>query len=1090
MTGLRLTLLGGFAANLEATGPLTMPMRRAQALLAYLAVPPGQTHPREKLAALLWGDLPREEARARLRHTLFAIRRALGDASALRMDSDTVTLEPAALTVDVAEFERLAASRDRARLEDAAALYRGELLAGLAGREAPFEDWLTAQRERLREIALEALARLLRLQAEAGEFEAAVQTGLRILELDPMQEVVHRALMRLYRDLGRRGAALRQYQQCVAVLQRELGVEPDEDTQRVYREIVRTPTGASSSIETRGIDAKMPRAHPTTVTAAPAGETPLVGRETELGQLRAALESAAAGAGRMLIVSGEAGAGKSRLVAELAAEAARRDMLVVIGRSHATERILPFSPWVEALRRSLVVEVTARGTTLRKSTMAELGQLVPEFGEPTPAARADAEGWRRLFDGVADLLGAVSQDRPLVVVLEDVHWADDMSIRLLAFVAWRVARWPALVIATVRDEELEDAQVLRGMLGELANESHVVHVQLGPLLEADIRTLTELLSPRVAASDRRRLVEQAWRTSQGNPLVAVETVRALRARPADAAETKLPLPERVRDLVRERFGRLGSRARDLLSVAAVVGRDFEFALLGRAAGIDDDAAAAGVEELVRRRVLHEVGERFDFTHDRIREVAVADILAPRRRLLHRRIGEALEVLNQANLEPHLAALARHFREAEVWDKAVTYLLRAGIGAWQRSAFLEGRALLDEAVRVLEYLPATPESIEQAVDIRLSLHRCLYPVGAFALAHEHLTAAEAAAATLDDARRKARVAVYLSEMHRSMGNHEVAARYASDGLELATKAGDAMLEVEATFQSGVICMFRGEPREAIVRFEAGIRRGEDWPLARRAGYPYLLCVCRLARVLASLGEFATARAWGERALEIAEATGHPFSIACACFDLGHVGVEQGDVSFAIPYLERSLRIADEHHLKVFHPLLAACGGHALALAGRRDEAATLLDLVLEEPPTQIRNAPVSFAFAQAAAGLRSLGNLEAALVIANRAVELARTRRERLYEANALVQLAAVAASKAPPRWDDAERCYAEALAIAEPVGARPRVAECHLGLGRVHAARGDRDRARDHLARAASLFRDMAMTSGIASAERALGGLA
>jgi tetratricopeptide (TPR) repeat protein len=797
-----------------------------------------------------------------------------------------------------------------------------------------------------------------------------------------------------------------------------------------------------------------------------------------------------AGAGRMLIVSGEAGAGKSRLVAELVGEATRRDMLVVIGRSHATERVLPFSPWVEALRGSVVVEANVRGTTLRKSTMAELAQLVPEFGEPTPAARADAEGWRRLFDAVADFLGAVSHDRPLLVLLEDVHWADDMSIRLLAFVARRVARWPALVIATVRDEELEDAQVLRGMLGELANESHIAHLQLGPLLEADIRTLTELLSPRVAASDRRRIVEQAWRTSQGNPLVAVETVRALRARPADSAETRLPLPERVRDLVRERFGRLGTSARDLLSVAAVVGRDFEFALLRRAAGMDDDEAAAGVEELVRRRVLHEVGERFDFTHDRIREVAAADILAPRRRLLHRRIGEALEALNQANLEPHLAALALHFREAEVWGKAVTYLLRAGIGAWQRSAFLEGRALLDEAVRVLEYLPATRESVEQAVDIRLSLHRCLYPVGAFALAHDHLRAAEAAAAALDDARRKARVAVYLSEMHRSMGDHDVAARYAADGLGLATEAGDAMLEVEATFQFGVICMFRGEPREAIVHFEAGIRRGEDWPLARRAGYPYLLCVCRLARVLASLGEFATARVWGERALEIAEATGHPFSVACACFDIGHVGVEQGDVSFAIPYLERSLRIADDHHLKVFHPLLAACGGHALALAGRREEAAALLDLLLEEPPTQIRNAPVSFAFAQAAAGLRHLGNLEAARVIANRAVELARTRRERLYEANALVQLAAVAASETPPRWDDAGRCYSEALVIAEAAGARPRIADCLLGLGRVHAARRDPNRARDHFARTASLFHDMVMPSGVTTAERELRDLA
>jgi class 3 adenylate cyclase len=241
MARLTLTLLGGFRAHVDPGTPLAFPTRKAQALLAYLAMPAGPAHSRDKLASLLWGNTVETTARTSLRQTLYALRRSLADAGAppLRVDGDVVSLDPDAVTVDVAEFEQRVADGAPSALADAAALYQGGLLEGLAVQEAAFEDWLLGQRERLHELALGALGRLLAHQRASGATEAAIQTALRLLALDELQEPTHRALMQLYVETGRRSAALRQYQTCLANLRRELRTEPEAETKALYEEILR-----------------------------------------------------------------------------------------------------------------------------------------------------------------------------------------------------------------------------------------------------------------------------------------------------------------------------------------------------------------------------------------------------------------------------------------------------------------------------------------------------------------------------------------------------------------------------------------------------------------------------------------------------------------------------------------------------------------------------------------------------------------------------------------------------------------------------------------------------------------------------------
>ena len=236
MTQLSLRLLGGLRAQHGSGRPLSIRRKKAQALLAYLALHPGAASSRDSLAGLLWSGTTDEHARHNLRQTLFALRQAIIPDPFI-VEGELVGLRENAVQVDVAAFERAVGQGTRETLREATALYRGELLEGFRVDEAPFDDWLAAERQRLRELALTALERLLALDLTAGALEQAVGTGLRLLALDPLRESAHRTLMDAYVRQGRRTAALRQYQRCVEALQRELGVAPEAATTRRFREI-------------------------------------------------------------------------------------------------------------------------------------------------------------------------------------------------------------------------------------------------------------------------------------------------------------------------------------------------------------------------------------------------------------------------------------------------------------------------------------------------------------------------------------------------------------------------------------------------------------------------------------------------------------------------------------------------------------------------------------------------------------------------------------------------------------------------------------------------------------------------------------
>jgi DNA-binding SARP family transcriptional activator len=626
MGQLRLRLFGGFDARLTTGQDVSPVGKKARVLLAYLALSPGCRQHREKIAGLLWGGTSDQQARASLRQTIAVLRRSLDGAAAsvLATTGSTIGLTVTDVSADVVEFETLVADGRPAALEQAAALYRGDLLEGIATSEPGVEEWLLAERERLRELAVDALRRLLAHQSWTGAVEPAMRTAGRLVAIAPLDEGPHRALMGLYVRQGRRAAAVRQYRMCARMLKRELGAEPEAETIHLYNAIMGYRAAAAGS--PAGSQSSRRR------TARPAAmqlpEAVLAGREAATDSLAGCLDRAASGRRQIAVITGEAGVGRTRLVEWLAAEAARRGGRVLVGQGRETQRAVPFGLLIDLLRFH-VIHNTAVVAVLDAECRVQLSSLFPELAPPGAAPAPLAANTTRLFGAVTQLLEQTSAERPLTLVAEDIQWADDASLALFVFLARHLRDGPVLIVFSACDELMTAGH--RRMLARLEQDDGATAVPLLPLGRAAIADLVTALTPAgVDPVSLERRIEQVWRLSEGNPLVAMETMRAM----PPAAVAAMVVSPRVRDMVLRRVELLSEAARTLLEVAAVAGTPVAFTAAQQAATLPEREAARALEELVRRRLVEADDHVFTVRHERVRRVVSESVVAPRRRTLY------------------------------------------------------------------------------------------------------------------------------------------------------------------------------------------------------------------------------------------------------------------------------------------------------------------------------------------------------------------------------------------------------------------------------------------------------------------------
>ena len=486
---------------------------------------------------------------------------------------------------------------------------------------------------------------------------------------------------------------------------------------------------------------------------------------------------------------------------------------------------------------------------------------------------------------------------------------------------------------------------------------------------------------------------------------------------------------------------------------------------------------------MRRHVLGGVDEGFDFSHDRVRDVVYDQLLPPQRKLRHRRAGEALEALHAGNLEPHLLALGVHFREGEVWDRAVDFFRRAGASASSRSASRAAVACFGQALGVLEHLPESPDTIRLAIDLHRDLQSGYLLLGELPRMLDSLREAERLAKGLGDEHRLARVWAHMSVCCWWMGQLESGVEYAQRALATAQAIGDFGLEILARTRLALSYLQLGQYRQVIQILQGYLETfSSDLPRRRfelANGRRYL------SASLASLGDFPAATRIANEALAIAMAADHPYSVALALYGVGRTSALQGNFGEAIPWLERSLDACRKESFYLFH-IAAVVLGTTYLHADRVADGIALLEEGAEREgaPVFALSRPERLA-ALAEACLLS-GRVEDALQTARQALDLSRAGKQRGLEADTLHLLGEIQARLDSPDSLCAEAFYQEALALAGELGMRPLVARGHLGLGRLYRQVGQRAAAKEHLSTARTMLAQMEMRSWLEQAEAEL----
>jgi DNA-binding SARP family transcriptional activator len=675
---LRILLLGELSVELEGRRLDPIASRRARSLLGWLAYHPGM-HPRTRVAAVFWPDVLESSARASLRTTLATLRRELGEGAGRHVVAERERVGIAdgpGVFVDVREIDRLAAAD---RLAEALTLCRAELLLDLD------DDWVIDAREAHRERVGRLLEALGERAEAAGDLEAAAAHARRRLELDPLSEDAARALMRRLAQSGDRAAAVATYESLRALLQRELGMAPSSETRALAAKLRAEPRAP-------GVDT---RALPLPPALAPGGHAPLVGREEPLAELRAAWRRASAGTSAVVTTEGQAGSGKTRLLAELAQAAHSEGAVVLAGRC-TEDSVVAFGLFTEALRPY----AAGAAGSLPEWVVTELARLLPELEPDAPASEGEPHDARhRLFEAVAATIGHATQQAPVLLVVDDLQWADHATVGMLAHTLRTVAPAPLLVAGSLRDEG--DDPALHALLGDLRRERRLERVALSGLSTDETGALAGTwlgapASPALAAAIHKR--------TGGNPLFVEELVRHLvesqpdRSAEALAAAAGAEVPEGVRSLIDRRLARLPELAAQAVRIAAVSGEDFSLADVAAACETSEDALADALDEAVGAGLIDEAAQagRYRFAHTLVREGLLAGLSGTRRALLHRRMAEILEAQPG---DRRLAELARHLLDARPLvdaAKAADHALRAAEQATRALAYEDAAELLERA----------------------------------------------------------------------------------------------------------------------------------------------------------------------------------------------------------------------------------------------------------------------------------------------------------------------------------------------------------------------------------------------------------
>jgi class 3 adenylate cyclase/tetratricopeptide (TPR) repeat protein len=840
------------------------------------------------------------------------------------------------------------------------------------------------------------------------------------------------------------------------------------------------------------------------------GLSRFVGRETEIAALAQALERASAGHGQIVATVGEAGVGKSRLLYEFVHSYRTQGWLVLEAASVSYGKATPYFPVVDLLKRYVHIEDGDEPRTIRAKLTGHVLTLDEALQETIPALLAllDAvpadspfltldptQRRQRILAGLKRVLLRETEVQPLALIFEDLHWIDAETQALLDSLMESLPTARLLLLVNYRPEYQH----------AWSHKTYYTQLRLDPLPPQSAEAFLQgLLGDDEGAPGRaplRPLTQLLISRTEGNPFFLEESVRTLIemgvlvgepgayqvVKPLDS----LQVPATVQAVLAARVDRLPSEDKRLLQTAAVIGTVVPLPLLQAIAEFPEATLHRSLSHLQVAEFLYETrlfpDHEYTFKHALTHEVAYSGLLQERRRVLHARIVEALEVLARDRVAEQVERLAHHALRGEAWDKALAYCRQAGERALGRSAYREAVGYLEQALSALPHLQEQRDSQEQAIDLRLALRSALLPLGDAGRILVYLREAEALAVSLNDPRRLGYISGYLSVYFRNIGAYDQA--IASAQQALATAGEDPVVHALANLYLGAAYWAQGHYRRAIDCLKQTVVSLQGAQRRERLGQtnlPSVQSLAFLAACHAELGLFAEGNALGQEGLQIAETVAHPSSLMWASYGIGLLCLRQGNLHQAIPPLERAMSICQEAELPLFGPRMAAALGAAYAQSGRVADAIVLLMQAIEHTTASELAGFQALCRLPLAEAHRLAGRLEEAHRLAEQALSIAREHQERANEAYALRLLGEIAAHGDPPETAVAESHYQQALTLADDLGMRPLVAHCHLGLGLLSLQMNTEEQAHKDLSAAIALYRAMDMTFWLPQAEAAL----
>ncbi len=1064
----RAYFFGNFRLIAPNDEPINLSSPTIRSLLAYLILNREQPADRRRLAYLFWPRGTETAARRNLRQYLHRIRRLTSDIDPdmpmVLSTGSTVQFNPEiVISSDIQKFTHY--TRPEANIEElisCVSLYSGDLL------EDVYEDWINPLREQYRQRMFQAMERLSSKLQTLGRFEEAIQFTQKQINFDPYNEAVHRNLISLYYQNNERNKAVKHYNQLTVTLNNDLGIPPLPETEELIEAIqqgryqIGQPTGQirKYSESLQKLDYSIP----------------LIGRESEISSLDQSLHQAQQRQGNFILITGESGIGKTRLVQEFLDR--HQGLSVISVLCHELDVNSPYTPVREMLEKTIPIlpeekSISTRTLSAAISLAPNLSQKFPNvFNGHHPVNTTYQDALVDLFSSVADK----SEYNSLILIIDNLQWADSLSWNLLAQFARQLGSLPILLIGLCRNEDLfADRQRL---IRTFQRNQLIKEIPLPRLSANQTKQIAERILPSSHLDEEFYI--QLHNETEGIPLFIIEMLRSQKESGKPLGLKSLyaqqGMPSGIRQIIDSRLDRLSNECKDVLSSAAVIGREFTFSFLTEISDFSSEDIIIHLEEIGSRGLIREVVLGYDFSHDKIRQVAYNNLSKARRQYYHRRVAEALE---RAIPPSSPATLAHHYSNSDTPIKALPYFIKAGEDAIRSRSYLEARQIGHQAVNLLGRVPG-PEQRAERIDLNLQLAQAYAFSGDFKQAMEVMSFTEQIAAKLGDHARQGQVYYRSSQIFWQVGQPLTAGDYARRALRTAEELGDEDLLLASLRMLGRVGIALSTYDDAIAYLLRYLNMAKNKypspPLFGVFGY--------LGVAYGRVGSWRRGFEMAKQGVELAQSDGIPETISFAKMQLAflHADKKEWEETLAI-----SNQVIDStNQFQVLTPsqfILLAVKGRALGHTGEPERGIEAIQTALNWAEQTDYRIFVYLPQLYLVECYLEAGQVQNAIQIGEQILQSTLESSNPWAVAQAYRLLAQAYTMSSQPDYPRVEDYLISARNLLRQVRCRPDLAHTYLALRKLYDRAGQIAWAVDCHFRATSIFEECGMNEELSKAQ-------